>query len=131
MQRVQGSGGGVMRGVGGVGVIVIRRVSLEDTVQVRFAEHDEVVERFATDRSDEPLNVAALPRRAWCARVISDLHCTNAAGVRPAPIAARVPPPVSRALVPGETATPPTRHPTGRRRLRSTEPPPVRPGAAY
>ena len=47
-----------------------------------FAEHDEVVERFATDRSDEPLNVAVLPRRAWCGRVISDPHCTNAAGVR-------------------------------------------------
>ena len=28
-----------------------------------FAEHDEVVERFATDRADEPLNVAVLPQR--------------------------------------------------------------------
>jgi hypothetical protein len=28
---------------------------------MRFAEHDEVVERFATYRSDEPLNVAVLP----------------------------------------------------------------------
>src|ERR1700736_2171588 len=63
-------------------LIVIRSVSLQDTAQVRFAEHDEVVERFATYRSDEPLNVAVLPRRAWCGRVISDPHCTNAAGVR-------------------------------------------------
>jgi hypothetical protein len=47
-----------------------------------LAEHDEMVERFATDRSDEPLNVAVLPPRAWCGGVISDPHCTNAAGVR-------------------------------------------------
>jgi hypothetical protein len=39
---------------------------------MRLAEHDEMVERFATDRSDEPLNVAVLPRRAWCGGVISD-----------------------------------------------------------
>ena len=64
-------------------LIVIRSVSLQDTVQVRFAEHDEVVERFATDRSDEPLNVAALPRRAWCARVISDLHLHECGGGTP------------------------------------------------
>ena len=46
-----------------------------------FAEHDEVVERFATYRSDEPLDMAVLPRRAWCRRMIAYLHCTNAAGV--------------------------------------------------
>jgi hypothetical protein len=53
-------------------LIVIRSVSLQDTAPVRLAEHDEVVERFATDRSDGPLDVAVLPRRAWCGRVISD-----------------------------------------------------------
>ena len=34
-----------------------RSVSLEDTAQVRLAEHDEVVERFATNQSDEPFDV--------------------------------------------------------------------------
>ena len=63
------------------GLIVIRSVSLQDTAQVRLAEHGEVVERFATHRSDEPLDVAVLLRRAWCDRVISDPHSTNAAGV--------------------------------------------------
>ena len=53
----------------GADLIVVRSVSLEDTAQVRFAEHDKVVERFATYRSDEPLNVAVLPWRAWCGRV--------------------------------------------------------------
>ena len=41
-------------------LIVIGSVSLQDTAQVRFAEHDEVVERFAPYRSDEPLNVAVV-----------------------------------------------------------------------
>ncbi len=43
-------------------LIIVRSVSLQDTAQERFAEHDEEVERFAPDRSDEPLNVAVLPR---------------------------------------------------------------------
>jgi hypothetical protein len=30
---------------------------------MRLAKHDEVVERFAADGSDEPLNVAVLPQR--------------------------------------------------------------------
>jgi len=41
-------------------LVVVRRVSLQDTKPVRFAEHDEVVERFAPDRFDEPLNVAVI-----------------------------------------------------------------------
>ena len=46
-----------------------------------LAEYDDVVERFATDRSGELLDVAVLPRRAWCDRVISNPHGTNAADV--------------------------------------------------
>jgi hypothetical protein len=42
-------------------LVVIRSISLQDTAQMRLAEHDEVVERFAPDRSDKPLNVAVLP----------------------------------------------------------------------
>jgi hypothetical protein len=44
-------------------LIVIGSVSLQHTAQVRFAEHDQVVERLATYRSNEPLNVAVLPQR--------------------------------------------------------------------
>jgi hypothetical protein len=67
---------------------------------VRLAEHDEMVERFATDRSDEPLNVAVLPRRAWCGGVISDPHCTDAAGVRRTEYAVAVANQVMRRFVP-------------------------------
>ncbi|HEY6418047.1 MAG TPA: hypothetical protein VIX59_03505 [Candidatus Binataceae bacterium] len=54
-----------IQGEMGPHLIVIHSVGLQDTAQVRFAEHDEVIERFATDRSDEPFNVRVLPRRAW------------------------------------------------------------------
>jgi hypothetical protein len=63
-------------------LIVVGNVSLQNVAQVRFAQHDEVVERFAAYRSDQQLYVAVLPWRARCGRVISDLHRTNAAGVR-------------------------------------------------
>jgi hypothetical protein len=33
-------------------------------VQMRLPEYDHVVEAFATNRSDEPLNVTVLPRLA-------------------------------------------------------------------
>src|ERR1700719_3232178 len=62
-------------------LVVIRSVILQNATQLRFVEHDEVVERFATDRSDEALDVAVLPRRAWRGRMIADPHCSNAMGV--------------------------------------------------
>src|SRR5271169_5996060 len=83
-------------------LVVVRSVSLEDMAQVGFAEHDEVVEGFATDRSDEPLNVAVLPRRVWCGRVISDPHCTNAAGIRRAECAVAVANQMTWRFVPGK-----------------------------
>src|SRR5271166_5784711 len=59
--------------------VVIRGVVLQDVVQVRFAEHHEVVERFAPDRSDKSLNMPLLPRRPRRDRVISNPHCANEA----------------------------------------------------
>ena len=41
----------------GPDLIVVRNLSLQDNAQARFAEHDEVVERLATYRSDEPLDM--------------------------------------------------------------------------
>src|ERR1700719_764269 len=86
----------------GPDLIVVRSVSLEDTAQVRLAEHDEMVERFATYRSDEPFDVAVLPRRARCGRVISDPHGTNAAGVRWTECAGAVANQVTRRFVAGK-----------------------------
>src|SRR5882672_1821166 len=82
--------------------VVVRRVSLEDVAQVRLAEHDQVVERFATDRSDQPLNVAVLPRRTRRSWVIPDPHGTNAAGICKTERDVTAPNQVTRCLVPGK-----------------------------
>ncbi len=86
----------------GPDLIVIRSVSSQNTAQVRFAEHDEVFERLAGYRFDEPLNVAVLARRVWCGRVVSDPHCTNAASVRWTECAVAVANQVTRRFVPGK-----------------------------
>jgi hypothetical protein len=82
---------------------------------MRLAEHDEVVERFAADGSDEPLNVAVLPRRAWCGRVISDPHRTNATGVRLTECPVAVANQVTRRFVPGKRVSYLTGDPLGGR----------------
>src|SRR5271156_5212267 len=96
-------------------LIVVRSLSLQDNAQVLFAEHDEVVERFATYRSDEPLDMAVLPRRARCGRVITDLHCTNAAGVNRTECSVAVANQVPRCFVPGKGISHLSCNPLGRR----------------
>ena len=99
-------------------LVVIRSISLQDTAQVSIAEHDEVVERFATYRSDEPFDVAVLPRRARCDSVISDRHCTNAAGVHRIECAVAVANQVRRRFVPGKRISYLTGDPLGGRIVR-------------
>ena len=98
----------------GPGFVVIRSVSLQYIAQVRFAEHDEMVERFATYRSDEPFKVPVLPRRAWRRRAISDPNCTNVAGVRRTECAVAVANQMTRRFVPGKGISHLSRDPFGR-----------------
>jgi len=42
--------------------VVIRSVGFQHTTQVRFIEHDDMIEAFTADRSDEALNVPVLPQ---------------------------------------------------------------------
>jgi hypothetical protein len=42
-------------------LVIIRNVSLQNTTQLYFVEHDQVIKTFAPNRSDEPLDVAVLP----------------------------------------------------------------------
>src|ERR1700688_2272533 len=62
-------------------LVVIGRVIPQNATQMRFVKHDEVIEAFAPNRSDEALDVAVLPWRARRDRMIADPHCTNAMGV--------------------------------------------------
>ncbi len=43
-------------------LVVIGSVILQNAAQLRFVEHDQVIEAFAPNRSDEALDVAVLPR---------------------------------------------------------------------
>ncbi len=52
--------------------IVVGGVILQNAPQLRFVEHDQVIEAFAPDRSDEALDVAVLPRRARRSRMIAN-----------------------------------------------------------
>jgi len=63
-------------------LIEISGVILQHAAQLRFVEHDQVIESFAPNRADEALDVTLLPWRAWRGRMIADPHCTNAASVR-------------------------------------------------
>src|ERR1035437_7533245 len=101
--------------------VVIRSVSLQDIAQVRFAEHDEVVECFAANRTDQPLNVPVLPRRAWRRRAISDPHCANASGVRWTERAVAVANQMTRRFVPGKGIDHLSRDPLGGRVVRHAD----------
>ncbi len=65
----------------GPDLVLIRGVIFQDGAQVRFAEHDHMVEGFATSRSNEPLDIVILPRQARCGRMIADPHCANSASI--------------------------------------------------
>src|ERR1700731_3887315 len=62
-------------------LVVIGSVILQNATQLRFVEHDQVIEAFATNRANQPLHAAFLPRRARRGRMIADTHCPNAMGV--------------------------------------------------
>ena len=43
-------------------LVVIGSVIFQDATQLRFAEHEQVIEALAPNRADEALDVAILPR---------------------------------------------------------------------
>src|SRR5919106_1738206 len=52
--------------------ILIARLGSQCAAQVRLAQHNDVVDALATDRSDQPLGEAVLPRRAWGNGLVAD-----------------------------------------------------------
>ena len=43
-------------------LIIVGSIRAYDSAQVRFTEHDHVVQAFPADRADEPLDICILPR---------------------------------------------------------------------
>jgi len=66
----------------GSDLVVVAGVGFEDATQIRFAEHQDVVEAFAPDRANEPLDLSVLPGRACRSWTIAYTHRMNAPGVR-------------------------------------------------
>ena len=62
-------------------LVVVGSVVLQNPTQLRFVEHDQVIEDFAPNRSDEPFDVAILPWRAGRGRMIADPNCPNAMSI--------------------------------------------------
>src|ERR1700688_3113989 len=96
-------------------LVVIGSVILQNVTQLRFVEHDQVIEAFAPDRADEALDVAVLPRGAWRGRMIADTHCSNAMGVSWTEGAVAVANQMTRRFVPGESVRHLTCDPLGSR----------------
>ena len=54
--------------------IVIGAKLAKDPAQMGLTEHNQVVETFPSDRADQSLRVAILPRRAHSNRFVADAH---------------------------------------------------------
>src|SRR5674476_1432797 len=59
-------------------LIIIGGICAEDSAQVRFTEHDHVVQALPADRANEPLDICILPGSAGCIRPISNTHGAQA-----------------------------------------------------
>src|SRR5208282_5985932 len=56
------------------GALVIVDVRGQDAAQMALIEDHDVIQTFATDRTDGALDVSVLPGRAWCGDDFCDGH---------------------------------------------------------
>ena len=61
------------------GLVVVREVRGQNAPQVPLAEHDDMVEAFASHGTDEPLSERILPRALWRREYFFDAHALHAA----------------------------------------------------
>src|SRR4051794_682818 len=61
------------------GTIVIMRVRAQHMTQMTLSEHDHMIKAFASDRADQSLGIAVLPRRSRRCRSVANAHRSNAA----------------------------------------------------
>ncbi len=57
--------------------MVILEVLSENPAQMPLAQHDEVIETFSSDRSDQPLGISVLPGRSGCGQHRCDAHAAK------------------------------------------------------
>ena len=66
----------------GTRFIMISCVIQQQVAQVPFTEHHDMVETFASDRSDQPLDTTILPWRARRGLPVANAHGLQATGDR-------------------------------------------------
>src|SRR4029078_3812190 len=54
------------------GAIIIFHVRQQQVAEVAFAEHDNVVEAFPSDRTDQAFGIPVLPSRSWRRRAVAE-----------------------------------------------------------
>jgi hypothetical protein len=59
-------------------LVVIGEVGGDKAAEVSLAEHDDMVEALASDRTDQAFRVSILTRRSRCRRPITDTHAFEA-----------------------------------------------------
>src|SRR5947209_12219264 len=60
------------------GTVVVMRVRAQHVAQMTLSEHDLMIKAFASDRADQSLGIAVLPRRSWRCRSVANAHRSNA-----------------------------------------------------
>src|SRR5512133_726238 len=60
------------------GAVVILLVRAQHLPQMALAEHDHMVEAFASDRADQSFSVTVLPRRSRRCRSVANAHRASA-----------------------------------------------------
>ncbi len=59
-------------------LVIVRKVTRENSTQVIFAEHDDVVQALSPNGSNNPFNEWILPGRSWGRHNLLDAHLLNA-----------------------------------------------------
>ena len=54
--------------------LLVGRIICQQLAKVPFPEHHDMVEAFASDRSNQPFNITVLPRRTWRDRPVANTH---------------------------------------------------------
>ncbi len=82
------------------GCIIVVHVGQQYVPQMPFAEHDDMIETFPSDRANQTFRVSILPRRARCCRMISNTKSSNATNERSSITAVAIADQSARSLLP-------------------------------
>src|SRR4030081_1703733 len=95
-------------------LVVIASIEFRDPTQMRFVPNHHVIQTLPSNRSDQPLGKAILPRKGWCGRLVPDAHGAQSARDDAAIDLVAIADEVVRSLIPGKCLRDLTCNPFGR-----------------